>query len=240
MLESGDCTFKINGETVHLTATDVLLIPKGTWYQPHTQNGCSYQYFHFEAEKWCGKEIRPEESGRAYRYCELISPTAQVLNIPFKSTADIQTREDLASTIDEMRSDSPESHIKMHLRFFSALVRLCENARRETESPADQVKKYIEEHAFEKMTLADIAKHFGYTKQHVIRIFKARFRVTPTDFIDCYRLEQALLLLSESHMTVQEIAHASGFEDANYFSRRFRKRFAVSPTAYRAHLKSAL
>ena len=239
MLESGDCEFKIRGEKIALTAGDVLLIPKDTWYQPCTQNGCSYQYFHFDADEVRGSGT-PLDSGRAYRYCEPITQMSQILTIPTKSVADIQTKNALSATLDEMRSDAPESYLKMHICFFSALIRLCERARKERETPADQVKNYMVEHAFDRITLASVALRFGYTKQHVIRIFKARFSMTPTEFIDQYRLEQGMRLLSESDMTVDEIARASGFEDANYFSRRFRKRFGTSPTAYRAHLQSGL
>lgn len=236
LLESGDCTFQIKGQTFDLAVGDVLLIPKDTWYQPHTQNGCSYQYFHFVAGEVYGKDAE-YHCGRAYRYCEPIPPMKSILNLPLKSTADAQVREALSLCIDEMLKDAPESHLKMHLCFFSALVRLSERARNAKETQADQVKKYIEAHAKEKISLAEIATLFGYTKQHVIRIFKAKFGITPTAFIDCCRLEHAMLLLSESDMTVEAIALASGFEDANYFSRRFRKRFGDSPTAYRARLQ---
>ncbi|MBQ4160815.1 MAG: helix-turn-helix transcriptional regulator, partial [Clostridia bacterium] len=86
------------------------------------------------------------------------------------------------------------------------------------------------------ITISDIAKAFGYSKQHIVRLFKESFTLTPAKYILQSRLEKSLDLLSESRLAVNEIAEQCGFKDLNYFSRQFKKSYGISPTAYRKKL----
>ena len=55
-----------------------------------------------------------------------------------------------------------------------------------------------------------------------------------TDFINECRLEYAVTLLrDQSSLSITQVAQASGFSDANYFGRKFKARFGLSPTDYR-------
>ena len=55
-----------------------------------------------------------------------------------------------------------------------------------------------------------------------------------TDFINECRLEYAVTLLrNQSSLPITQVAQASGFSDANYFGRKFKARFGLSPTDYR-------
>lgn len=47
------------------------------------------------------------------------------------------------------------------------------------------------------------------------------------------RLDHAKELLKASEDTIKDIANASGFEDNNYFSRKFKQSEGVSPTEWR-------
>ena len=55
-----------------------------------------------------------------------------------------------------------------------------------------------------------------------------------TDFINECRLEYAVTLLRDQpSLPITHVAQASGFSDANYFGRKFKARFGLSPTDYR-------
>ena len=55
-----------------------------------------------------------------------------------------------------------------------------------------------------------------------------------TDFINECRLEYAVTLLRDQpSLPITHVAQASGFSDANYFGRKFKVRFGLSPTDYR-------
>lgn len=55
-----------------------------------------------------------------------------------------------------------------------------------------------------------------------------------TDYVQELRLEHAARLLQEQPgMNIIQVADKSGFSSAQYFSRRFRLRFGMSPSDYR-------
>ena len=236
LIESGECSFRTQSETYELSSGDIIIVPKDTWYSPFTDSGCSYQYFQFLAtvpptelgESLC------KESAISYGYGDTLPYGARILSLPQKISANRRVQDLLASAIDNMLADTPESKLKMNLNFLTALTEISENASDERKTLADRVKNYIIQHKFEDITLASICSHFGYTKQHLARVFTARFSCSPTVYIERSRLEHSATLLLDSSESVTEIAFRSGFSDPNYFARRFRKHFGISPSEYRA------
>lgn len=82
--------------------------------------------------------------------------------------------------------------------------------------------------------IRELLESLGFSYAHVCRVFRRKFGVTPTSYRDARRLERAKILLREDRLTVAGIAHAVGFDDAGYFTRRFRSQNGVTPSAYRA------
>ena len=52
------------------------------------------------------------------------------------------------------------------------------------------------------------------------------------------RLDRAAFALRQSAMLVDEIAFAAGYESASAFGRAFRRRFQVSPLAWRRAVRN--
>ena len=50
VMRAGECIFKINETDYHLKAGDVVLVPKNTYYKPHTDSRCEYTFFHFDGD----------------------------------------------------------------------------------------------------------------------------------------------------------------------------------------------
>lgn len=63
-------------------------------------------------------------------------------------------------------------------------------------------------------------------------IFKAEVGITPTEYINRLRINQAKELLANTYMSVFEIAEAVGFADQNYFGRVFKKLVGTSPKKF--------
>jgi AraC-like DNA-binding protein len=236
VLESGDCSFSLDGKTYALNVGDAILIPKGVWYSPNTVRGCSYRYFQFLGEV-CDESdgMRAiSDSSLAYQYSDTLPKERTVLALPEKIETDRLTLSYLDMVMDSMLSDSPESKLRMNLCFILALSSLSERARVGGQDLPDRIKTYISDNKLCELTLSDIAEHFGYTKQHIVRVFSAKFDMSPVSYIEKLRLSYSLALLSDGADPITEVARKSGFPDANYFSRRFKKCFGISPRGYRS------
>ncbi len=92
---------------------------------------------------------------------------------------------------------------------------------------------YIERHYKEDITIERLAAKSNLSVRHFTRIFNLTYQTTPGNYILTLRMQHACLLLKESNMTISEVAYESGFNDSNYFTRQFRKLFALTPSQYR-------
>lgn len=64
-------------------------------------------------------------------------------------------------------------------------------------------------------------------------LFRQIMGVSPHQYFLKMRLEQAQGYLQDSDLSIAQIAQLTGFEDALYFSRLFKKYFGVAPSSYR-------
>lgn len=110
-----------------------------------------------------------------------------------------------------------------------------ENSKRNSSHKRNlqNVKDYLDLHYAEKITLDDLAKRFYINKFYLTRIFKEQFGVSATSYLLQVRITHAKQLLRFSDMSIAEIAQECGMNDANYFSRMFRKIEGTSPGDFR-------
>ena len=78
-----------------------------------------------------------------------------------------------------------------------------------------------------------LARLAGLSPSRFAHRFKAETGSAPIAYLLKLRMRQAARLLEFSGRSVKEIAGDVGFESPFYFSRQFRKHFAMSPTSYR-------
>jgi AraC-like DNA-binding protein len=84
------------------------------------------------------------------------------------------------------------------------------------------------------LPVEELAKVAGLSRAHFSRIFAASEGVPPAEFVLQKRLERAIKLLTKTDgMPVKEVAIRSGFRDANYFSKVFRRTYGTNPTEFR-------
>ena len=86
----------------------------------------------------------------------------------------------------------------------------------------------------EDLSLAALADRAGLSAFHLHRVFSAAIGETPKQFTLRLRLARAAAMLLSTGESVLDVALACGFQSHEAFCRAFRKRFRMSPSAYRA------
>ncbi len=229
-IEDGRCSFVIDGKTLTIASGEAVIIPHDTFYAPHTEDGCLYQYFHFCAEVSETADDAP--LARSYRYREEMAPASAVFHLPKHFAVDADMRLCLESALHEMSQSDPMSNLRMNLAFLEALAQVAEkNAAQPERTLAFEIERFIRRER--KPTLSLLSERFGYTKQYIIRIFKRQFSQTPAAYINEIKLARAARYLTETGASVETAAHQCGFEDSNYFSRQFKRKYGLTPTEYR-------
>lgn len=94
------------------------------------------------------------------------------------------------------------------------------------------VKKYINEHISEKLTLNDIAAQFGITPNYLSQLFKKYNNVGFNEYVTATKINEAKKLMFSSNLKLYEISDLLGFESSFYFSKVFKKIEGISPKDY--------
>lgn len=92
---------------------------------------------------------------------------------------------------------------------------------------------WIEENYAERLGVADGAAFCGLSQSHFMRWFKQMTGTGFTAYLNDHRLLFAAELLRRTNDTILSVASQSGFENLSHFNRQFRRRFGITPSAYR-------
>ncbi|MEO8135401.1 MAG: AlkA N-terminal domain-containing protein, partial [Betaproteobacteria bacterium] len=91
----------------------------------------------------------------------------------------------------------------------------------------------IDDGFLEERGLAAMAAHLGVTDRHLRRVFQAEFGVAPVGYAQTQRLLLAKRLLTETVLSVTDIALASGFGSVRRFNALFQARYRLQPNRLR-------
>lgn len=94
------------------------------------------------------------------------------------------------------------------------------------------VKKYINEHIEEKITLNKVAEAFNISPNYLSILFSKYNDVGFSDYINQSKIDAAKKMMLDKNYKIYEISDMLGFESAFYFSRVFKKVTGVSPRDY--------
>lgn len=101
-----------------------------------------------------------------------------------------------------------------------------------------QAIDFIAKHyADPELNVETVAKHVGVTRSHLYRIFYKASNTSINHSILNIRLSKAVTLLSNSNLSIKEIAYQTGFNSPVYFTKQFKQQFHYSPTEYRQNIE---
>lgn len=98
----------------------------------------------------------------------------------------------------------------------------------------DKAVEIITQSYAKKLKISDIATTIGISRNYLTDIFKREFDMSPQSFLMNFRMEKAAQALLETDESVQAIGISVGYADALSFSKSFKQKYGVSPSAYRS------
>ena len=95
------------------------------------------------------------------------------------------------------------------------------------------VTRYIKENYWKNLSLNDLAAMVHLTPVYFCSVFKESYGISPINYLQNVRVENAKKLLANSEKSVTDIAFEVGFQSVHYFSRYFKSHEDLSPNDFR-------
>ncbi|HWT35287.1 MAG TPA: helix-turn-helix domain-containing protein [Paraburkholderia sp.] len=166
--------------------------------------------------------------------------------IPVKASAGDDTLMPLFTLLEQEYRGNARGHIaagmSLLIALFVQVARLSDAAALPaTSAVADrrsgQIKRFRElvaTHFREHQPVEFYAEKLGITTAQLSRICRDELGHSPMSLVNEHLIREAQRDLVYSGLTIKQIAHALGFEDAAYFSRYFRKQTGATPKEFQA------
>lgn len=208
----GVLRFNENGKDYEIHAGEYYIQKKnGVHTAPYPSDGPKYLYAHFDGEWQTDGDNMLPISGR-YNY---------------------RTLSTLMSRLDQSAHENA-SYIIQASHFYQILSLLYQEQADKNISPnAQSIANYIESNYINGVTLPELCDKFGFSKNHIIKLIKKAYGMTPIDYLNSFRLQKAEALLEITSEKAEYIAAAVGFNNYSHFYRLFYKRSGVSPNDFR-------
>ncbi len=101
-------------------------------------------------------------------------------------------------------------------------------------------EQFLQQQFSQAIDFAGLAQRLGMSQRSFNRRFKQALGVSPGEYLQQVRLQQARELLRDSNLAIAEIGYRVGYPDAAHFATRFRRVMAQSPSDYRKSVRGKL
>ncbi|RIX59602.1 AraC family transcriptional regulator [Paenibacillus nanensis] len=95
-------------------------------------------------------------------------------------------------------------------------------------------KDYLDIHYADGITVEGTARYVGVDRAHFTKEFHKKYGMSPMNYLQQLRMNEAIALLKDTDYKLAEIAHSVGFIDLPTFSKAFRKYTGLAPSRFRA------
>lgn len=226
-LQNGEQTLSINGSpNIYVKANTVIFLPKNCKQEYQSKNEQNF------LKKWIVFDGK---------YLEQIFNDYLPPNVYTFDNCDLSDAFDrILQITEEFKNDYEVLTDKIALVLFEIVIYLKNSYKRKSQTLQQKIKDFIDNNIEKSLTLEDICIKFSYSKNHIIRVFKNNFDMTPYQYILGKKIIVAKQYLSNTKINIKEICQILNFEDQHYFSNIFKQREGMSPLLFRQKNKNTI
>ena len=245
MITRGSGVLVLNGTGYPVRAGDLYVIGSFSAHCLKDMRGLEFLNVLFylrDLEPFC-RELQENENFQTLFYLQpTLERQTRPSNIFSLDYGDMETvNRLLEQLLEEQQGQRPGRLLMVQSLFLTLIVTLCRVYPSDPQTPSPfacslgQTIRYLEAHCAEQLTLADLARQSAMTERQLRHQFSKLCGCTPLQYLWNLRIRKACYYLASTDLPIVEIAALVGFEDNNYFSRKFRQALSMTPRDYRNH-----
>lgn len=120
----------------------------------------------------------------------------------------------------------------------SKLLPLVNHSRKPHQ--AERILEWLEGHYKEPLRLEQMASELHLSSYHLSHLFKACTGSSISDYVTAKKMQQAILLLTTSELSIARIGEEVGITNSSYFCKLFKTELGITPYQYRKQYHSKL
>ena len=227
----GSARLTVEEESIGLAPGSIAIIPPGCTCTLARQEGSSrwsYDWLSFRSRMdwlellgWAGELTRP---------ATLNTGTDANFNALIQQTVQLESTTYLPDTLTERLCTNIIENILLRIRLLAeGLDGRTFQVNRKVRGAVD----YILNHYQEDISLESIAESVNSSPSRLSALFRDHFGISVIKWRDQIRMQKASELIEHGQDSIGTIASRVGYQDALYFSRRFKEHFGVAPSHLR-------
>lgn len=216
----GQGFLNVGGEEYHLNSGDVYILPKGKDHEYGPDKNYPWRKLYIVID---GPLI--EELTKIYGIQNTyFFPQQQETKVLFEKS------------IEALKNRNENTVNSISLLIHEIIIHLATQIKHRIEIgkglPA-RVKKYLDGSLEKPLRLENLVEEFHCTKAHLVRTFKKQYGKTPYEYFLSRKYQLACFYLTQTELSIKQIADKLHFRDEYYFSKFFSQRAKTPPGQYR-------
>lgn len=241
LITSGYCCMDIQDQKVICEKGDFVLISPNTVHSFYleTEDACTFRHIHFDPflfSRWY--------LNHAEQYpMDLVTALIFSCNGHFHARADQRITELVSRIMGEAAHDLPLSGAYTNLYLAELMMYVIEQTDSQLSSLASHTPEqsryvsyaltYIHQNFSGKILIQDIADHLNISARYLSKIFFQHMNLTILNYINIYRMNQAIDLMLNTDLSLTTISTQIGLKDSQHFSKLFGSIIGIPPNKYR-------
>lgn len=237
---AGSALELVDDERYEVRRGDLLFINYGAThaFQPHEP--FSYINICFKPESLAENVITPENAFAVLQLTAIdeLRRESDDSMISFGGAEREEIEEIVNTMLREYTERGPSWRTMLESYMNILIVRILRRVRFDTTDHAErdvweELSDYIDANIDSDLTLPTLAGKCFYNPSYFSRVFKERFDMSLTEYINRRRIDYAIRLFHDTDLSSKEVAIRSGFSSKSSFHRIFTKITGRPPSDYR-------
>ncbi len=214
-----------------LTAPNVCIVPANHQHSLELEEAGELMLIHLETQ-FITKALREILLGPHWQLPATCILEDNIVHFVARSLRPLLSAEDAVSSL--YRKTLVEL-LAIHLiaNYAQAILKTIKTKGESASARLTPILIHIHACLDQELKVQHLAQMLNVSTPHFCRLFKEAMGLSPYQYILAQRIKLAKKLLSESDLSIAEVALQCGFTDQSHFSLQFRRFAGITPKLYR-------
>ena len=242
LIKSGSCSMAVDNHIISCKENDLILLLPNVVHSFYLENElpCEFYHIHFSSEALSKISLEEHSSINLMHYllfcCTSVHKQQATSEMKTIICSIIKLYQSSQSLLDAANANLHLVHLILLILETYGEVSITQIPAKAQSNYISFALNYIEKNYMNKLVIDDIATKLNISSRYLSKIFSQYMHISLGKYINIYRINQAIEIMSTTKLTFTEIAGMIGLKDSQHFSKLFFNIIGTTPSQYRKFL----